>query len=98
MDKMKNTTDSFSMFCISSPMPVKMLSSLKKKKLPEVRLGQSYQAELPAPLSVEVSQVYFCPSKPIRDYLGNKERFGPQLRQTGPSHLAWEDGSGWDKR
>merc|ERR1719219_1297323 len=28
-----------------------MLSSLKKKKLPKVRLGESYQAELPALLS-----------------------------------------------
>ena len=53
---MNNT---MSMFCISSPMPVKMLSSLKKSKLPEVglgpQLGEKYQAKLPALLSNKVS-------------------------------------------
>ena len=44
-----------SKFCISSPMPVKMISFFKKnKKLPEMRLGERYQAELPAQLSEEV--------------------------------------------
>ena len=51
-DKMNNT---MAMFCISSPMPVKLLSSLKKAKLPEVGLGEKYQAELPTLLSNKVS-------------------------------------------
>ena len=47
-----------SMFCTSSPMPVKMTSILKKKNFPEVRQareGKNYQAELPALLSEKVS-------------------------------------------
>ena len=44
-----------SMFCTSSPMPVKMISILKKKNSPEVRQGKNYQAELPALLSEKVS-------------------------------------------
>ena len=54
---MEDTIDSLSMFCISSPMPVTMLSSLKKKKQPEVkvRLGEKYQAKLPSLLSEKAS-------------------------------------------
>ena len=87
LDKMKNTTDSFSKFCISSPMPVKMLSSLKKKKLPEseVRVGKSYQAELPALLSVKVSFSVdlpcLCPQNQY-ELLFSKERKIWSLAQT----------------
>ena len=57
VDKKKEAKEELSktMFCTSSPMPVKMISMLNKKKRPEVRQGEGYQAEVPALLSEKVS-------------------------------------------
>ena len=54
-DKVKDTSSTMSVFCTSSPMPVKMISILKKKKPSGIQQGDRYQAELPALLSQEVS-------------------------------------------
>ena len=57
LDKAKDTNTSImSVFCTSSPMPVKMISILKKKKPSGIQEGERYQAELPALLSQEVSK------------------------------------------
>ena len=56
-DKVKDTSSAMSVFCTSSPMPVKMISILKKKKPSGIQLGEKYQTELPALLSQEVSWI-----------------------------------------